>query len=118
MTEENKIKKLLKDKVVTIDGEDYRIDDVVIHRKKDSNMIASFTLNFVSVNHPEKSIRMTIPYSTLFAVLNTLFSLKDVTEDFAADVESLANEAFRMSNKFTEKLSRSLDAFAEEFKKK
>ena len=105
-------------KVVAIDGEDYRIDDVEMHRKKDSQMIAAVILNLVAIDDPQNTTRITIPYSTLFAVGNTLLSLKDVGEEFRADFESLAQEAMRVSAKFTEKLSRSLDAFAEEFKKK
>jgi PDZ domain-containing secreted protein len=117
MTEENKFKKLLKDQFVAIDGEQYRIDDVVIHRKKESHMVESFTLSFSATDNPEHQTQMTVPYSALFAVLNTLFSLIDITEDFVSEVESFAHEAFKASNKFKEKLSRGLEAFAEEIKK-
>jgi hypothetical protein len=117
MTEENKFKKLLRDQFVAIDGEQYRIDDVVIHRKKESHTVESFTLSFSATDNPENQIQMKIPYSALFAVLNTLFSLIDITEDLVGEVESFAHEAFRASNKFKEKLSRGIEAFAEEFKK-
>jgi hypothetical protein len=117
MTEENKYKKMLKDQFVAIDGEQYRIDEVEIHRDKDSQKVESFTLGFTATDNPENQIQMKISYSALFTVLNTLFSLVDITEDFVSEVESFANEAFRASNKFKEKLSRGLEAFSTEFKK-
>ncbi|MBU1054386.1 MAG: hypothetical protein KKC46_11230 [Proteobacteria bacterium] len=115
MAEENKLNDLLKDKVINIDGVDYRLDDVAFNKDKDGKDLESLTLMFAAVENPQKTINMVISDSTLLLLLSSLFSFQDISECFVDEVESVANE---ISEKYKPKIIRGLSAFIEEFKKK